>query len=96
MLAESVEKKIIKTINHFKTMTQEQLKQWITEDMKSLGYKVVPPFEFEVLDCREYDEEKRKAYYQNISKIAIEAEFDKMLLNAATFENFLKNNKSIN
>lgn len=77
-------------------MTQQELKQWITEDMKSMGYKVIPPFDFEVLDCREYDEEKRKAYYQNINKRAIEQEFDKMLLNSATFENHLKNNKSIN
>ena len=77
-------------------MTQEQLKQWITEDMKSMGYKVVPPFDFEVLDCREYDSEKKKAYYQNITKKALEQEFDKMFLTTATFENHLKNDNSIN
>jgi predicted nucleotidyltransferase len=77
-------------------MTQEQLKQWITEDMKSSGYKLVPPMDFEVLDCRDYDEEKKKAYYQNLTKRALELEFDKMMLNASTFENILKNDKTIN
>lgn len=63
-------------------MTQEELKQWITSDMESMGYKLVPPFQFDVIDCREYDEEKRKAYYQNLIKTALEIEFDKAFKNA--------------
>jgi protein associated with RNAse G/E len=77
-------------------MTQQQLKQWISEDMQSLGYKLIPPMEFEVLDCREYDEEKRKAYYQTLTKKALELEFDKMFLSTAGFQNILKNDKTIN
>ena len=95
MLMESVEKKTIKITKHF-NMTQQQLKQWITEDMQSLDYKLIPPMEFEVLDCREYDEEKRKAYYQSITKKALELEFDKMFLNTANVDNILKNDKTIN
>jgi hypothetical protein len=68
-------------------MTQQELKQWITEDMKELGYKLIPPFDsVYVLDCREYDTEKKKAYYQNISKIALEIEFDRAM------NEFSKNN----
>jgi protein associated with RNAse G/E len=74
-------------------MTQQELKQWITEDMKAMDYKIVPPFDFEVIDCREYDTEQKKAYYQNLTKRALEQEFDKMMLNTMTFENNLKNNQ---
>jgi len=76
-----------------KFMTQEELKQWITQDMKSMDYKIVPPFDFEVIDCREYDTEQKKAYYQNLTKRALEQEFDKMMLNTMSFENNLKNNQ---
>ena len=74
-------------------MTQEELKQWITEDMKAMDYKIEPPFDFEVIDCREYDTEQKKAYYQNLTKRALEQEFDKMMLNTMSFENNLKNNQ---
>ena len=61
-------------------MNQNELKEWITKDMQEMGYKLVPPFEsIEVVDCREYDIEKKKAYYQNISKLALEIEFDKAM-----------------
>jgi hypothetical protein len=61
-------------------MTQEQLKEWIKADMESMGYKLVPPFDsVSVIDCREYDTEKKKAYYQNLSKLALEIEFDKAI-----------------
>jgi ribose 5-phosphate isomerase RpiB len=61
-------------------MNQNELKEWITKDMQEMGYKLVPPFEsIEVVDCREYDTEKKKAYYQNISKLALEIEFDKAM-----------------
>lgn len=63
-------------------MTQEELKQWITSDMEQMGYKLVPPFKFDVIDCREYDEEKKKAYYQNLIKTALEIEFDRAFKNA--------------
>jgi hypothetical protein len=47
--------------------------------MEELGYKLIPPMDFEVIDVSEMDFEKRKAYYQNISKKAIEIEFQKAL-----------------
>jgi hypothetical protein len=63
-------------------MTQIELKEWITKDMQEMGYKLVPPFDsIEVIDCIEYDSEKKKAYYQNISKLALEIEFDKAMKN---------------
>jgi hypothetical protein len=60
-------------------MTQNELKAWITNDMENRGYKLVPPFDFEVLDCREYPEEKLLGYYQNLTKRALELEFDKIM-----------------
>lgn len=60
-------------------MTQQQLKQWITSDMESMGYKLVPPFNFDVIDCREYTEEQKKGYYQNLTKRALELEFDRVM-----------------
>lgn len=57
--------------------TQQQIKEWITKDMQELGYKLVPPFDFEVLDTEGWELEKRNAYYQNLTKRAIEIEFQK-------------------
>lgn len=57
--------------------TQEQLKEQIQKEMEELGYKLIPPMDFEVIDVSEMDFEKRKAYYQNISKKALEIEFKK-------------------
>jgi hypothetical protein len=53
-------------------------------EMEELEYKLIPPLNFEVLDISEMDYEKRRAYYQNISKRALEEEFEKAL------EQFLK------
>ena len=64
--------------------TQEELKEQIVKEMEELGYKLIPPLNFEVLDISEYTYEKRIAYYQNISKKALEIEFEKAL------EEFLK------
>lgn len=64
--------------------TQEELKQQIVKEMEELEYKLIPPLNFEVLDISEMDYEKRRAYYQNISKRALEEEFEKAL------EEFLK------
>jgi hypothetical protein len=57
--------------------TQEQIKEQIVKEMEELGYKLIPPMDFEVIDISEMDFEKRKAYYQNISKKALEIEFKK-------------------
>lgn len=57
--------------------TQEQIKEQIVKEMEELGYKLIPPMDFEVIDVTEMDFEKRKAYYQNISKKALEIEFQK-------------------
>jgi hypothetical protein len=64
--------------------TQEELKEQIVKEMEELEYKLIPPLNFEVLDISEMDYEKRRAYYQNISKKALEIEFEKAL------EEFLK------
>jgi hypothetical protein len=54
--------------------TQEELKQAIKAEMEELGYKLIPPFNMEVIDTEGKSLEERKAYYQNISKLALEAE----------------------
>jgi hypothetical protein len=64
--------------------TQKELKEQIVKEMEELEYKLIPPMDFEVLDISEMDYEKRRAYYQNISKRALEEEFEKAL------EQFLK------
>jgi hypothetical protein len=64
--------------------TQEELKEQIQKEMEELEYKLIPPFNFEVLDISEMNYEQRRAYYQNISKKALELEFEKAL------EEFLK------
>jgi hypothetical protein len=57
--------------------TQEELKQQIVKEMEELEYKLIPPMDFEVMDISEMKYEARKAYYQNISKKALELEFEK-------------------
>jgi hypothetical protein len=59
--------------------TQEELKEQIVKEMEELEYKLIPPMDFEVLDISEMDYEKRRAYYQNISKKALEIEFEKVM-----------------
>ena len=59
--------------------TQEELKKQIVKEMEELEYKLIPPMDFEVLDISEMKYEARKAYYQNISKKALELEFEKAL-----------------
>jgi hypothetical protein len=58
--------------------TQEQLKEQIVKEMEELGYKAIPPMEFEVIDITEITYDARRAYYQNITKIALEKEFAKV------------------
>ena len=57
--------------------TQAELKQQIVKEMEELEYKLIPPMDFEVIDISEMDYEARRAYYQNISKKALELEFQK-------------------
>jgi hypothetical protein len=57
--------------------TQEELKQQIQKEMEELEFKLIPPFDFEVMDVSEMTYEARIAYYQNISKKALELEFQK-------------------
>ena len=65
--------------------TQEELKQQIQKEMEELGYKLIPPLNFEVVDISEMNYDSRMAYYQNISKKALEIEFEKAM------NEFLKN-----
>ena len=53
--------------------------------MEELGYKLIPPLNFEVVDISEMNYDSRMAYYQNISKKALEIEFEKAM------NEFLKN-----
>lgn len=59
--------------------TQEELKQQIQKEMEELEFKLIPPFDFEVIDVSEMSYEARIAYYQNISKKALEKEFERVL-----------------
>lgn len=57
--------------------TQQEIKEQIVREMEELGYKLIPPMDFEVIDISDMSFEKRQAYYQNISKKALEIEFQK-------------------
>jgi hypothetical protein len=59
--------------------TQEELKAQIVKEMEELEFKLIPPMDFEVLDISEMNYEARRAYYQNISKKALEIEFEKVM-----------------
>jgi hypothetical protein len=59
--------------------TQEELKQQIVKEMEELEFKLIPPMDFEVIDVSEMTYEARRAYYQDISKKALEIEFQKAL-----------------
>ena len=59
--------------------TQEELKAQIQKEMEELDYKLIPPLDFEVVDISEMKYEARMAYYQNISKKALEIEFEKVM-----------------
>lgn len=67
--------------------TQEQIKEQILKEMEELGYKAIPPLDFEVIDISEMTYEARMAYYQNITKLALEKEFEKV------FQELLNNQK---
>ena len=57
--------------------TQEEIKQQIVKEMEELEFKLIPPMDFEVVDVSDMSYEARIAYYQNISKKALEIEFQK-------------------
>jgi hypothetical protein len=59
--------------------TQEELKAQIVKEMEELEFKLIPPMDFEVIDVSEMTYEARIAYYQNISKKALEIEFEKVM-----------------
>lgn len=58
--------------------TQEEIKEQIVKEMEELGYKLIPPMNFEVIDVSEMTYDERRAYYLNISKKALEIEFQKV------------------
>jgi hypothetical protein len=59
--------------------TQQELKAQIVKEMEELEFKLIPPMDFEVIDVSEMTYEARIAYYQNISKKALEIEFEKAM-----------------
>ena len=59
--------------------TQKELKAQIVKEMEELEFKLIPPMDFEVIDVSEMTYDERRAYYQNISKKALEIEFEKVM-----------------
>lgn len=61
--------------------TQQDLANDIQKDMEQMGYIVIPDFSKvgDLIDTKDYDLEKKKAYYQNLSKLALEQAFDELL-----------------
>ena len=61
--------------------TQQDLANDIQKDMEEMGYIVIPDFSKmgDLIDTEGYDLEKKKAYYQNLSKLALEQAFDEIL-----------------
>lgn len=69
--------------------TQQELKAQIVKEMEELEFKLIPPMDFEVIDVSQMSYEARRAYYQDISKKALEIEFQKAideLLNDKKYE----------
>lgn len=90
---ESLEKTKEQILNE-KKLEQIQLKEIIKKDMEDIGYKLLPPFDdIEVLDVTQMDGDKRNAYYQNLSKLAIEKEFDKWMADFDTNIKKINNGK---
>jgi hypothetical protein len=61
--------------------TQQDLANDIQKDMEEMGYLAIPNFNkvSDLIDVSEYDLEKKKAYYQNLSKLALEQAFDELM-----------------
>jgi hypothetical protein len=61
--------------------TQLELANEIQKDMEDMGFLAIPDFSKmgDLIDTQGYDLEKKKAYYQNLSKLALEQAFDEML-----------------
>ena len=61
--------------------TQQELAETIQKDMEEMGYLAIPDFSKmgDLIDTEGYDLEKKKAYYQNLSKLALEQAFDELL-----------------
>jgi hypothetical protein len=61
--------------------TQKELAETIQKDMEEMGYLAIPDFSkmSDLIDTEGYDLEKKKAYYQNLSKLALEQAFDELL-----------------
>jgi hypothetical protein len=58
--------------------TQEEIKAQIQKEMLELGYILLPELEtMEVIEVADIPYEGRMAYYQNLSKVALEKEFKK-------------------
>lgn len=68
--------------------TQADLANDIQKDMEEMGYLAIPDFSKvgDLIDTKDYNLEQKKAYYQNLSKLALEQAFDEMI-------NEFKNNK---
>jgi hypothetical protein len=61
--------------------TQQELVETIQKDMEGMGFLAIPDFSKmgDLIDTEGYDLEKKKAYYQNLSKLALEQAFDELL-----------------
>lgn len=61
---------------------KDKLANKIQKEMEEMGYKLVPDLSRipELLDTKGWDEEKKKAYYQNLAKIGLEQAFSTLMV----------------
>lgn len=62
--------------------TQLELANTIQKEMEEIGYKLLPDLSRvgELKDTSDWDDEKKKAYYQNLAKIGLEQAFSSMMV----------------
>lgn len=69
---------------------QAILAETIQKEMEAMGYKLIPDLSriSELVDTKGWDEEKKRAYYQNLAKIGLEQAFSTLMTDmmAETFK----------
>jgi uncharacterized membrane-anchored protein YjiN (DUF445 family) len=75
-------------------MEQIELANQIQKEMEEMGYKLVPDLSriSELLDTKGWDEEKKRAYYQNLAKIGLEQAFSTLMVDMMTNNNKAQEN----
>jgi hypothetical protein len=71
--------------------TQEEIKEQIQKEMLELGYILIPELdEMEVIEVADIPYDARRAYYQNLSKVALEKEFINHTINTIPMDDKTK------